>query len=297
MKLKLSGRNSKILLSTTNFLIDQGQEYLATLEDKKSSSIKKIVNTALLIPIITPTTITVLILGFSKLFVDCVSAQKNDSLFSTITKSIFRFLIYILAALILIPCIIVNLAISLIPALIYFAINKHSFNPKNIEENSQYQKKDLEIKPCNENYEEFNDRIIEELNKFGNDDQNKPQNDIQPRTNSTSNQNILLMSKKSKDGNKDKLLVIKNINNGDIENGECIVHSTTTNDGISCKGVLAYKDLKEGSGFAYAMNLQCISVQDGVDIQFSLTTRKGENKQKALLALKESEISHAMLDR
>ncbi|MBV0899268.1 MAG: hypothetical protein KTV77_00590 [Wolbachia endosymbiont of Fragariocoptes setiger] len=296
MKLKLSGRNSKIFLSTTNLLVDQSQKYFATLQDKKSSSIKKIINTALLIPIITPTTSTVLILGFSKLFVDSVSAQKNDSLFSTITKSTFRFLIYILAALILIPCIIVNLAISLIPALIYFAINKYSFNPKNIEENSQYQKKDLEIKPCNENYEEFNDHIIEELNKFGNDDQNKPQSDIQ-RTNSTSNHNILLMDKKSKDENKDKFLVVKNINNGDIENGECIIHSTTSNNSTSSKGIFAFKDSKEGSCFASAMNFQCTSVQDGLDLQFSLATRKGENKQKAILALKESKVSHAMLDR
>ena len=288
MKIKLPKMIGKSVLHTNTFLINQGQKYLITLENKKSSSIKKMISSVLLIPIIVPTTVTLLTLGFTILFIKSVSNQENDSVLSKITKGIIRFFIYILAIPILIPCIIINLAVSLIPGLIFLAINKNSVDKENvnIEENSQHRKEDLQIKEFRKSNEEYN----AQFNDFGNYDQDKSQSDTQTTPDIQVISNIL-----EGNNNKEKSIIIKNINNGDIENGECTIHKTTTNNSISCKGILAYKDLKEGFGFASAINFECTSTQDGLDLQFSLAARTGETKKEAVQAVKKSQVVKSML--
>lgn len=66
-----------------------------------------------------PTAITALSLSLTMLFLNAVSAQKDDSKLSKVIKFIVKSLICIAAAVVLIPCIVLNLIISLIPFLIF----------------------------------------------------------------------------------------------------------------------------------------------------------------------------------
>jgi len=161
MKFEMSEENSKRVLSGTKWITNVGQNYLASLNNstKPTSSGKKLINAFLLVPIIVPTAITVVSFGFTMLFLNAVSAQKDDSKLSKVIKFIVRSLIYIAAAVILIPRIILNLVISLIPFLIFRAINKDMFSQKNIENNQGQTVNKVEAN----NGEEYNKRVKKKL--------------------------------------------------------------------------------------------------------------------------------------
>jgi leucyl-tRNA synthetase len=174
MKVNLSKKNSERVLSSTKWIANAGQNYLASLSSstKSTSTWKKLINALLLVPIIIPTAATIASIVCIYLFLNAVSAHKNDSKLSKILKFIARIFIYVVAAIILIPCIISNLMTSLIPALIFYYINRDFFNQKDtsIEVN--------EVKVKSE--EEYKKRIKEEANKLEQqDDTDQGQPDIE----------------------------------------------------------------------------------------------------------------------
>lgn len=69
-------------------------------------------------------------MGCTYLCLNAVKAQDDDSTLSKVAKSAVRYLIYMAAFVVLSTCIVLNLAISLIPSLIFLAINKDIFNNK-----------------------------------------------------------------------------------------------------------------------------------------------------------------------
>ncbi|WP_265032700.1 hypothetical protein [Wolbachia endosymbiont (group A) of Sicus ferrugineus] len=168
MKLEMSEENSKRVLSGIKWIANVGQNYLASLNNstKPTSSGKKLINAFLLVPIIIPTAITASLIGLTYLFLNAVNAQRDDSKLSKVIKFIVRSLIYIAAAVVLIPCIILNLVISLIPFLIFRAINKDMFSQKNIENDGGQTVNKVEAN----NGEEYNKRVEEEANKLGQQD-------------------------------------------------------------------------------------------------------------------------------
>lgn len=126
MKFEMSKENSKRVLSGAKWITNVDQNYLTSLNNstKPTSSGKKLINAFLLVPIIVPTSITALSLSLTMLFLNAVSAQKDDSKLSKVIKFIVRSLIYIAAAVVLVPCIVLNLIISLIPGLIFITLIK-----------------------------------------------------------------------------------------------------------------------------------------------------------------------------
>ncbi len=126
MKFEMSEENSKRVLSGTKWITNVGQNYLTSLNNstKPTSSGKKLINAFLLVPIIVPTAITALSLSLTMLFLNAVNVQKDDSKLSKVIKFIVSSLIYIAATVVLIPCIVLNLIISLIPGLIFITLIK-----------------------------------------------------------------------------------------------------------------------------------------------------------------------------
>lgn len=118
MHINMSEENSKKLLSLTKQLAGFGENYLTHMNSNESSSVKKLVNAFLLIPVIIPTGLTISLCTCAYLFISAVSSKPNDSKLSKLIKGLLKLPIYVIAAAILIPCIILNLAISLVPLLI-----------------------------------------------------------------------------------------------------------------------------------------------------------------------------------
>ncbi|WP_339046531.1 hypothetical protein [Candidatus Mesenet endosymbiont of Agriotes lineatus] len=130
MHINTSEENSKKLLSLTKQLAGFGQNYLTYMNSNESSAAKKIVSAFLLVPVIIPTGLTISLYACTYFFINAVSSKPDDSKLSKLIKGLLKLPIYIIAAAILIPCIILNLAISLIPLLIVLAINKNITNDK-----------------------------------------------------------------------------------------------------------------------------------------------------------------------
>ncbi|WP_259349155.1 hypothetical protein [Wolbachia pipientis] len=167
MKFEMSKENSKRVLSGAKWITNVDQNYLTSLNNstKPTSSGKKLINAFLLVPIIVPTPITASSLSLTMLFLNAVSAQKDDSKLSKVIKFIVRSLIYIAAAVVLVPCIVLNLIISLIPGLIFYYINKDMFSQKDIENSQGQPVNKVEIS----NDEEYNKRVEEEASMLGTD--------------------------------------------------------------------------------------------------------------------------------
>ncbi|MDM8335635.1 hypothetical protein QUS22_04510 [Wolbachia pipientis] len=177
MRVNLSKKNSERVLYGTKWIANAGKNYLASLNNstQPTSSWKKLINAILLFPITVPTAVTVASIVYTYFFLNAVSAQKNDSTLSKIIKFIAKILIYIVAAVILIPWIISNLMTSLILGLIFYSINKDFFNQKNTSIEDQAVN-EVQI----ENEQEYNKCIKEEVGKLGQQyDTDQGQSDIE----------------------------------------------------------------------------------------------------------------------
>ncbi|WP_353282643.1 hypothetical protein [Wolbachia endosymbiont (group A) of Pogonocherus hispidulus] len=297
MKLEMSKENSERVLSGTKWIANVGQNYLASLNNITSSG-KKLINAFLLVPIIVPTAITALSFGFTMLFLNAVSAQKDDSKLSKVIKFIVRSLIYIAAAVILIPCIILNLVISLIPGLIWYYINKDMFGQKNINvENNQGQ-------PVNKveisNDEEYNERVEEEVNKLGqqNDvEQDQSDTDLcQPlmRSGQLHNQPNIEVISRVVEG-VDETVIAKDINNDGIRDGEMMMRTVGNDRNFTACSIVTGNATNKQEGFATAMKLSCQIVENGVDFQLGCSMRTGDDKWQAIEHLRQSESARTLL--
>ncbi|WP_246198540.1 hypothetical protein [Wolbachia endosymbiont of Ctenocephalides felis wCfeJ] len=278
MKVNLSKKNSERVLSSTKWIANAGQNYLASLNDstKPISSWKKLINAVLLVPIIIPTAATVASIICTYFFLNAVSIQKDDTKLSKTAKFIARILIYVIAAIILIPCIMSNIVASLIPALIFYWINRDFFNQRdmNIEVN--------EVKATSK--EEYNKCIKEEVSKLEQqDDADQGQPDIK------------VISQVIKGEQAIDRTVVARIADDDIEDGKGMIRTTANDQNVAMKGIIAGNLSSQKEGFAAGFGLQCSLVEDGVDLQFGFNARTGTDKKQAIECLKKSESARTLL--
>ncbi|WP_341816752.1 hypothetical protein [Wolbachia endosymbiont (group A) of Agelastica alni] len=301
MKFEMSEENSKRVLSGTKWITNVGQNYLTSLNNstKPTSSGKKLINAFLLVPIIVPTAITALSLSLTMLFLNAVNAQKDDSKLSKVIKFIVSSLIYIAAAVVLIPCIVLNLIISLIPGLIFYYINKDMFSQKDIENSQGQPVNKVEIS----NDEEYNKCVEEKVNKLGqqNDvEQDQLNTDLcQPlmRSGLLHNQPNVEVISRVVEGEQtvDKTVIAKDINNDGIRNGEMMVRTVGNDRNITVCGVVTGNATNKQEGFATATKLSCQIVENGIDMQFGCSMRTGTDKKQAIERLRESESARTLL--
>ncbi|WP_395463604.1 hypothetical protein [Wolbachia endosymbiont of Cantharis cryptica] len=208
-------------------------------------------------------------------FLDAVSAQKNDSRLSKVAKFIARIFIYIIAAIILIPCIISNIATSLIPGLIFYYINKDFFDQKDtsIEVN--------EVKV--ENEQEYKKRIKGEVDKLEQQDEGQP--------------DIEVISRVMKDKQAIDRTVVARIANDDVKDGKGIIRTTTDDRNVTMKGIFAGNLLNKTEGFAAGFGFQCTLLEEekGVDLQLGFYARTEPDKKQAIESLEQSESVRTLL--
>ncbi|APR97746.1 hypothetical protein [Wolbachia endosymbiont of Folsomia candida] len=312
MKINLSEENSKRVLSGTKWLTNAGQNYFTSLNDNQASnakptgSVKKVVNTILLVPIIVPTVLTVLSFGFVMLLLNAVNAQKNDSTLSKIAKGTAKLLIYIAAAVLLITCIILNLVISLIPFLIFLAINKDIFNQKSVNIASNQGQAVNEVNINDE--EEYNQRIEEEVGRL--EQQNNGDTEQYQQVYSQAlvgsgqlyNQPTVEVISREVVGPQaiDQTVIAKRINSDDIRDGKAMIRTAGNDRSVTMKGIVTGDIPDQEKGFATGFSFECETIEkdgkvEGVDFQFGMSMRTGDNQQEATQALMRSKSVRTML--
>ncbi|WP_264705731.1 hypothetical protein [Wolbachia endosymbiont (group A) of Ancistrocerus nigricornis] len=287
MKFEMSEENSKRVLSGTKWITNVGQNYLTSLNNstKPTSSGKKLINAFLLVPIIVPTAITALSLSLTMLFLNAVNVQKDDSKLSKVIKFIVSSLIYIAATVVLIPCIVLNLIISLIPGLIFYYINKDMFSQKDIENSQGQPVNKVEIS----NDKEYNERVEKEASILGTDqhqnNEEHEQNELRSNSQSNSEQhhsaynqalvsngqlhnqpNVEVISREV--GNTrfvDQTVIAKDINNDGIRDGGMMMRTVGNDRNFTACGVVTGNATNKQEGFATAMGFSCNIVENGID--------------------------------
>ncbi|WP_223823077.1 MULTISPECIES: hypothetical protein [Wolbachia] len=317
MKFERSEENSKRVLSGTKWITNVGQNYLTSLNNstKPTSSGKKLINAFLLVPIIVPTAITALSLSLTMLFLNAVNVQKDDSKLSKVIKFIVSSLIYIAATVVLIPCIVLNLIISLIPGLIFYYINKDMFSQKDIKNSQGQPVNKVEIS----NDKEYNERVEKEASILGTDqhqnNEEHEQNELRSNSQSNSEQhhsayNQALVSNgqlhnqptveviSREVGNTrfvDQTVIAKDINNDGIRDGGMMMRAVGNDRNFTACGVVTGNATNKQEGFATAMKLSCNIVENGIDFQLGCSMRTGTDKKQAIKHLKQSESAQTLL--
>ncbi|WP_070356804.1 hypothetical protein [Wolbachia endosymbiont of Drosophila incompta] len=317
MKFEMSEENSKRVLSGTKWITNVGQNYLTSLNNstKPTSSGKKLINAFLLVPIIVPTAITALSLSLTMLFLNAVNVQKDDSKLSKVIKFIVSSLIYIAATVVLIPCIVLNLIISLIPGLIFYYINKDMFSQKDIENSQGQPVNKVEIS----NDKEYNERVEKEASISGTDqhqnNEEHEQNELRSNSQSNSEQhhsayNQALVSDgqlhnqptveviSREVGNTrfvDQTVIAKDINNDGIRDGGMMMRTVGNDRNFTACGVVTGNATNKQEGFATAMGFSCNIVENGIDFQLGCSMRTGTDKKQAIKHLKQSESARTLL--
>ncbi len=317
MKFEMSEENSKRVLSGTKWITNVGQNYLTSLNNstKPTSSGKKLINAFLLVPIIVPTAITALSLSLIMLFLNAVNVQKDDSKLSKVIKFIVSSLIYIAATVVLIPCIVLNLIISLIPGLIFYYINKDMFSQKDIENSQGQPVNKVEIS----NDKEYNERVEKEASISGTDqhqnNEEHEQNELRSNSQSNSEQhhsayNQALVSNgqlhnqptveviSREVGNTrfvDQTVIAKDINNDGIRDGGMMMRTVGNDRNFTACGVVTGNATNKQEGFATAMGFSCNIVENGIDFQLGCSMRTGTDKKQAIKHLKQSESARTLL--
>ncbi|MGY5878436.1 MULTISPECIES: hypothetical protein [Wolbachia] len=317
MKFEMSEENSKRVLSGTKWITNVGQNYLTSLNNstKPTSSGKKLINAFLLVPIIVPTAITALSLSLTMLFLNAVNVQKDDSKLSKVIKFIVSSLIYIAATVVLIPCIVLNLIISLIPGLIFYYINKDMFSQKDIENSQGQPVNKVEIS----NDKEYNERVEKEASISGTDqhqnNEEHEQNELRSNSQSNSEQhhsayNQALVSNgqlhnqptveviSREVGNTrfvDQTVIAKDINNDGIRDGGMMMRTVGNDRNFTACGVVTGNATNKQEGFATAMGFSCNIVENGIDFQLGCSMRTGTDKKQAIKHLKQSESARTLL--
>lgn len=308
MQFKMSEENSKIVLSGTKRLTDIGQNYFMSLSNdssKPTGSVKKIINAILLVPIIVPTAVTTLSFGFTILFLNAVSARKDDSTLSKIAKGTARLLIYIAAAALLIACVILNLAISLVPFLIFLAINRDIFSQKSVDLGSN---QGQAVNKVNINdKEKYNQRIEEEVGEL--EQQNDDAVQYQPAysqalvgSGQLYNQPDVKIISREVAGEQaiDQTVIAKRINSDDIRDGKAMIRTVGNDRRVKMKGIVTGDIPDQEKGFATGFSFECETIEkdgkvEGVDFQFGMSTRTGSDQQAATRELMRSESAQATL--
>ncbi len=291
MKINASKESSEWILSATKQLTNFSQNYFT--QSGQSGSVKKLVSAFLLIPVIIPTAITAALIACTYFFVNAVSAKENDFILSKLVKGILRFLIYVAATIILVPCIILNLAVSLIPSIILFYANKNVAitNDKNgqtvinTENDSEYNKlvteETLSLVRQSDNGQEQSGEVIGSGTALTNQCQNSPQTVQIISRNTDSEENI------------DQITVISSINDANIRDGNAIIRTVGNENNVTMKGIIIGDADNQSEGAVF--DLKCEIVSDGLDLRFGCSVRTGDNKIEVLNKLMEDENTRTML--
>ncbi|WP_341807888.1 hypothetical protein [Wolbachia endosymbiont (group E) of Neria commutata] len=278
---------------------------LSNDSSKPTGSVKKIINAILLVPIIVPTAVTTLSFGFTILFLNAVSARKDDSTLSKVAKGTARLLIYIAAAALLIACVILNLAISLVPFLIFLAINRDIFSQKSVDLGSNQGQAVNEVNINDE--EKYNQRIEEEVGKLEqrNDaEQDQPGIDSYVLVNSGQlyNQPDVEIISREVEGEQaiDQTVIANRINSDGIRDGKAMIRATGNDRSVKMKGIVTGNVPDQEKGFATGFSFECETIEkdgkvEGVDFQFGMSMRTGSDQQAATRELMQSESAQTML--
>ncbi len=239
----------------------------------------------MLIPVIVPTAITVAWAVCTYLFWNAVDTQENDSKLSKVAKGVARILICTAAAAILIPCIILNLITSLIPLLIFRAINKDIFSQKDIEKGEAQTVNKIEINSG----EKYNTCVKEAVNKLGQQDQPLMRSDNQP--------NIEVISRVVEGKQAiDQTITAKNINNNGIRDGKAMIRTVGNDCSVSMQGIMIGDLCDQQKSFATGFKLQCdLLPKNGLDLQFGMSMRTENTQQEAKQALMQSDSVRTLL--
>ncbi|GHM57991.1 MAG: hypothetical protein sL5_01980 [Candidatus Mesenet longicola] len=220
-------------------------------------------------------------------FTNAVSSKPDDSKLSKLIKSLLKLPICIIAAAILIPCIILNLVISLVPLLIVLAINKNIANDK---KNSVL----IEVKSDGE----YNKLIEEKVTKL-NDDEHNPlaeeQEDNQALINGHSQTVRVISQNTGSEENVDQSTVIDGINNRDVKDGKAIVRVVGNDSNVTMKGIITADMHGHSESTASGFFFGCQIVPYGLDFQFGCKTRTGGTKVEAIEELMQDGSARTML--
>jgi hypothetical protein len=292
----MSEENSKNPMSVILKLIVSGHSLNNLLNSYSTThSGKKFVNAILLIPIIVPTAVTASLIGCTFLPLDAMSAKDSDSKLSKIVKVTARFLIYIAAAVILIPCIILNLVISLVPFLIFWAMNKNLINNfhnifKSIVENNQ-------APTVHSNSDKEHDDLF---NVLGSNEKSK--DDLEEtQSQALVNYDKKLTIERERCG-PNETVTISNINcdvlNCSMRNSAMKMRITEGDSEMAIQGVI-YGDLPgfRTEGYAAAFDFSSIGVPTNGNFDFMLESsgRFGRNVPEALQELRTTPLVQSML--
>lgn len=314
----MSEENSKTVLSSTKWITNVGQNCLTSLNNstKPTSSGKKLINAFLLVPIIVPTAITALSLSLTMLFLNAVNVQKDDSKLSKVIKFIVSSLIYTAAIVVLIPRIVLNLIISLIPGLIFYYINKDMFSQKDIENSQGQPVNKVEIS----NDKEYNERVEKKEASISGTDQHQnneehEQNELRSNSQSNSEQhhsayNQALVSngqlhnrstveaasrEVGNTGFVDQTVIAKDINNDGIRDDGMMMRTVGNDRNFTACGVATGNAANKQEGFATPMGVSCNIVENEIDSQPGCSMSTGTDKKQAIKHLKQSESARTLL--
>ncbi|BEP32585.1 MAG: hypothetical protein WBIAU2_08120 [Wolbachia endosymbiont of Drosophila biauraria] len=318
MRFEMSEENSKTVLSSTKWITNVGQNCLTSLNNstKPTSSGKKLINAFLLVPIIVPTAITALSLSLTMLFLNAVNVQKDDSKLSKVIKFIVSSLIYTAAIVVLIPRIVLNLIISLIPGLIFYYINKDMFSQKDIENSQGQPVNKVEIS----NDKEYNERVEKKEASISGTDQHQnneehEQNELRSNSQSNSEQhhsayNQALVSngqlhnrstveaasrEVGNTGFVDQTVIAKDINNDGIRDDGMMMRTVGNDRNFTACGVATGNAANKQEGFATPMGVSCNIVENEIDSQPGCSMSTGTDKKQAIKHLKQSESARTLL--
>jgi len=304
MIIEMSKENSERLLRGFKYLNKVVQNYFASQNNSNNNSTsagKKFINALLLTPVIVPTAITLSLVGCTYLCLNAVKAQDDDFTLSKVTKSAVRYLIYLAAFVVLSTCIVLNLAISLIPFLTFRAINKGIFKESNAPDIINTTDAPGQAQPTNTILTDS------EYKKHINDALNKLNSSTEPResiNNENEELNQILISPTQptvqvislNTGNPDQVnetIIVNDINGHNIRNGKVVAQ--LQEDETKARAVfIGTADNRQGS-LATIFQLGCGTVENGVDITFRASLRTGVAKPEAMNQLLQSKVVQEIL--
>lgn len=305
MIIEMSEENSERLLRGFKYLNKVVQNYFASQNNRNNNSTsagKKFINALLLTPVIVPTAITLSLIGCTYLCLNAVKAQDDDSTLSKVTKSTVRYLIYLAAFVVLSTCIVLNLAISLIPFLTFRAINKGIFNKaSNAPDVINTTDAPGQAQPTNTILTDS------EYKKHINDALNKLNSSTEPResiNNENEELNQILISPTQptvqvislNTGNPDQVdetIIVNGINDHDIRNGKVVAQ--LQEDETKVRAVFIGTADNRQESLATIFQLGCGTVENDVDITFRASLRTGVAQPEAMNQLLQSKVVQEIL--
>lgn len=300
MIIEMSKENSERLLHGSKYLNKVGQNYFASQNNSNNNSTssgKKLINALLLTPVIVPTAITLSLIGCTYLCLNAVKAQDDDSTLSQVTKATVRYLIYMATFVVLSTCIVLNLAISLVPFLIFRAINKDIFNKKSDAPDTTDapgQAQPTKHTVCTDS--EYKKRINGKLSKLSSSTEliNNENKELNQTLVSTTQPTVQVISLNTGyPGQVKETTIVNGINDGHMQNDQVLIISETNKKEVRLTCVTASDNDMNSS--AAACNVHCKIVDDGVDFSVSASVRTGETQKRAMKELLQSKVARRIL--